>query len=64
MIHYISPAHLTLERLKEIIDSHAKLALSEAAVAAIVKCRKYLDDKMENSRQMSLQGKDSSLKSL
>ncbi len=48
MIHYISPAHLTLERLKEIIDSHATLALSEAAVAAIVKCRKYLDDKMEN----------------
>ena len=39
MIHYITPARLTLERLKEIMDSHATLALSETSVAAVVKCR-------------------------
>ncbi len=48
MIHYISSERLTLERLKEIIDSHATLALSEASVEAVVKCRKYLDDKMKD----------------
>ena len=47
MIHYISKEWLSLERLKEIIDSHAEIRLSEEAKEAIVKCRKYLDDKME-----------------
>lgn len=48
MIHHISSAHLTLERVKEIIDNHAQLALSEESVQAIEKCRRYLDTKMEN----------------
>jgi len=48
MIHHISPRRLTLERLKEIIDRGEKLALSEEAVAAIVKCRRYLDSKMDD----------------
>ena len=47
MIHYISKEWLSLERLKEVIDSHAEIRLSDESVAAIVKCRKYLDDKME-----------------
>ena len=47
MIHYISKEWLSLERLKEIIDSHAEIRLSQEATDAIVKCRKYLDDKME-----------------
>ena len=47
MIHYISNEWLSLERLKEVIDSHAEIRLSDESVAAIVKCRKYLDDKME-----------------
>ena len=46
MIHHISPARLTLARVKEILDSRAQLALSEEAVEAIVKCRRYLDSKM------------------
>ena len=46
MIHYISKDWLSLEQLKEIIDSHAEIRLSDEATAAIVKCRKYLDDKM------------------
>ena len=46
MIHHISPERLTLSRLKEIIDNGEQLALSAESVAAIVKCRQYLDDKM------------------
>ena len=47
-MHLISPARLSLERLKEIFDGGEQIALSEEAVAAIVKCRKYLDTKMED----------------
>ena len=48
MIHEVSKARLSLERLKEILDNHATLVLSKEAVEAIVKCRKYLDSKMED----------------
>ncbi len=48
MIHLISSEHLTLEKVKEIIDRHAQLALSEESVRAIQKCRRYLDTKMED----------------
>jgi len=47
-MHSISFEHLSLERVKEIIDRHEKLTLSEEAVQAIVKCRQYLDRKMED----------------
>ena len=47
-MHYISHDHLTLERLQQIVESGEKLALSEEAVAAIEKCRHYLDAKMED----------------
>ena len=48
MTHHISSEHLTLERVKEIIDNHAHLALSDESVQAIEKCRRYLDTKMED----------------
>ena len=48
MIHYISKDTLSLERLKAIIDNNEKLALSPEATEAIIKCRKYLDSKMED----------------
>ena len=48
MIHKISTGRLTLERLKEIIDNKATLVLSEEAKMAIIKCRRYLDAKMED----------------
>lgn len=48
MTHFISSARLSLERVKEIIDNHEQLALSKESVAAIEKCRKYLDSKMED----------------
>ena len=46
MIHQISSARLSLERIKEIIENGEKLELSPESVEAIVKCRKYLDGKM------------------
>ena len=45
MIHYIDSKRLSLEQLKEILDSHATLALSEEATRAIIRCREYLDEK-------------------
>ncbi len=47
-MHAISPARLSLERVKEIIDKKEQLTLSPEATEAIVKCRKYLDHKMED----------------
>ena len=48
MIHHISHERLTIERVREIIEKGYKLALGEEAKAAIEKCRKYLDTKMED----------------
>ena len=47
-MHYISSEHLTLERVQQIIEKGEQLALSDEAVAAIEKCRHYLDTKMED----------------
>ena len=48
MIHHISSEHLSLDKVKEIIDSHARLVLSEESIQAIEKCRRYLDTKMDD----------------
>lgn len=48
MIHHISSEHLTLDKVKEILDSHARLVLSEESIQAIEKCRRYLDTKMDD----------------
>lgn len=48
MIHHISSEHLTLDKVKEIIDNHARLVLSEESIQAIEKCRRYLDTKMDD----------------
>lgn len=48
MTHTISNEHLTIERVKEIIDNGEKLVLSAESKAAIEKCRKFLDTKMED----------------
>ena len=47
-MHAISKEHLSLERVKEIIDHKEKLTLSQEAKEAIVKCREYLDHKMDD----------------
>ena len=48
MTHYISSTRLSLERMKEILDNREKIALSHEATEAVIKCRKYLDDKMKD----------------
>lgn len=46
MVHHISPARLTIERVGEILENKMKLALSEESVNRITRCRRYLDDKI------------------
>ncbi|MEG1699926.1 MAG: histidine ammonia-lyase [Alistipes sp.] len=48
MIHSISAEHLSLNRVREIIENHEILTLSDDARARIVRCREYLDCKMRN----------------
>ena len=47
-MHQINFDHLSFDRIKEIIDNHEKIELSQQAKEAIIKCRKYLDSKMED----------------
>ena len=49
MIHQISAEHLTIERIGEIIEKGYKLELSEDARKRIVRCREYLDKKIEET---------------
>lgn len=46
--HHISPRHLTIGKINEIISSHQKLALSRESENAVLRCREYLDSKMED----------------
>lgn len=47
-IHYISAEHLSIARVREILEKPLRLALSDDARSRIVRCREYLDRKMEN----------------
>jgi histidine ammonia-lyase len=47
MIHQIDTQRITLEQIKQFAENRATLVLSDEAKAAIIKCRKYLDRKME-----------------
>lgn len=51
MIHHISAEHLSIDRVREILDNNYKLDLSDDAVKRIVRCREYLDRKMENQKE-------------
>jgi len=46
MIHYISPEHISILRIGEIIDNHERIALSDESRQRILKCRNYLDKKI------------------
>ncbi len=48
-VHHISAEHLSIERVREILDRKMKLALGDDAKARIVRCREYLDRRMECS---------------
>lgn len=45
--HFISPDHLSFERIEEIIEKNMKLSLSEESIKRINHCRNYLDKKIE-----------------
>lgn len=45
-IHYINKNWLTLESIDEILKGNKRLVLSQDSEDAIVKCRKYLDEKL------------------
>lgn len=46
--HLISADHLSIERVREILDRRLPLALSDDSRQRIVHCREYLDRKMDN----------------
>ncbi|TQD40300.1 histidine ammonia-lyase [Haloflavibacter putidus] len=49
--HYISKDVLDLQHIQEILLENQKLELSEEATASIKKSRKYLDEKIKNSKE-------------
>lgn len=51
MIHQNSAEHLTIERIDEIIRNGYKIELSEDARQRIIRCRKYLDEKIERESE-------------
>lgn len=52
MIHSISDAPLTIERICEILDHNLKLELSESTEKAIEECRSFLDEKLESNNSL------------
>lgn len=51
MEHIISHRKLTINLIKKILTSGAHLSLGKEAEEAIIKCRKYLDSKIEDIRR-------------
>lgn len=49
--HYISAERLTIERVGEILENNITIALSKDAQNRIVRCREYLDSKMESQTE-------------
>ncbi len=49
--HYISNEHLSIDRVREIVEKGYKLALSEESKAQIIKCREYLNRKTEVEKE-------------
>ena len=49
--HHITAEHLSIARVREIIEKGLHLALSEEARERIVRCRAYLDTKIQQSDQ-------------
>lgn len=48
MDHIISHKKLTIDKVKSILNNKSKLILGEEAHNAVMKCRKFLDSKMED----------------
>ncbi|MFN0212870.1 MAG: histidine ammonia-lyase [Saprospiraceae bacterium] len=52
MTHHISPDHISLEQLGEIMSSRSQLALSAEANARIHRCRNFLEQKLASNDQL------------
>lgn len=50
--HQISNQHLSIERLKSIIESKVEVVLSAESEDKIVRCRQYLNDKMASGEDV------------
>ena len=48
MTHKISFKHLSLDGIKEIMDKHLKIELSDECTYAVIRCRQYLDEKIKS----------------
>ena len=51
-VHYISSAVVDFNRIREILSGNYKLALSEESFNKIVKCRNYLDDRLNRGNEV------------
>lgn len=51
-VHYISSAVVDFNRVREILSGNYKLALSEESFNKIVKCRNYLDDRLNRGNEV------------
>jgi histidine ammonia-lyase len=49
--HFITPAPITFEQIENILTTNSQLALSKDSIAAIEKCRNYLDHKIETQTE-------------
>lgn len=47
--HYITPDHLSIDAIDELVHSGKKIALSERSVQLIEKCQHYLHKKLQDS---------------
>ncbi len=52
MTHHISPDHLSLEHIGEILSKHSNLALSAEATRRIRHCRDFLEQKLASNDQL------------
>jgi histidine ammonia-lyase len=50
-VHYISPEKITFGQILVILRENYKLVLSDESKRRIIKCRDYLDAKMENQKE-------------
>lgn len=51
-VHHISPEHLQIDAIRQILAEHRALALSEASEKRIRHCREYLDHKLNGSTEL------------
>ena len=49
-VHHISAERLTIDRVRQIIEEHYRLELSDDARHRIARCREYLDEKMQRQK--------------